>query len=1136
MKQEAINTFSDGLIMDLDPLTTPNTVLTNCLNGTFLTYDGHEFTLQNDKGNGRVETAYLPQGYVPIGMKEYGGIVYVVSYNPLRNESQVGCFPSPERNLSADELFGQDNGFRVTDTDFKGSNFPTKGYEYSYQRVDILPPDYVLQPGDEFVIQIQTEDNLDQLLTWYGTPDIRKYITIHLAVIDTEGNITYIEEELLQYKDTEYWMTRYNGETVDDYRANTKYQIFKHKTSGNLALIVELESIDTFELSRKIVSHRTTSNNKNPDGSIIANDSTYDVTWSVVAETSSLVNLRGVKFDYTLDNSTTGTRYITASNNAASFSGFGFTNQNIINYTVTPYTQFGLLEGLARSGGIVFETLGTGFCKLTEWKYYVRNDDIMINWGLDTDPLDEEIISRVTFSFYDFTVGQTYTNEYICKNRENYNGNFIDTLVFGHAKGAQPNYNKSTLTLSKDNFYFVTIKVHFLTKDGQVPPDDGIIQGGTKRFYRFLYTTPIFNEYYFDIDMTDFKVLEPGGQVTLDLVKGEGSSLEITPAIVTNDSDRTAAQLGSPPTKGYWEGKKVSTFTGRDVYNVELGVTNIANYFGEFNPESVGGTLSLDSVSIDGNPTYIGDIDDAILEKLALTKNEGESTDEDNYDLSFNPILETTENPDGSTSFQVAFDTVGRRGKVTRKIYATYQSEDGSVQGYILTPYFVRDDYVEGGALTNYADLSKRIGADMTYYNGGIRINGSIAGGGKNAGYLSYRASVSGNTAGSETEGYEKEYTGLSGMQKTHLDALIASRYSNFPTTVVLAGAAENGGQNGAIRLRANYQTNNINGNWPDPVSGSGKYYVSNYCDWMLVAWKTSTVLSGTVTPKYQFVNFGWKRGLNYDQYPSRTGVTGMAEAIGQVMSKLHLAQWRSSGYTIYYADLIGAHGQFNNDFTYSITADYGLTGQAVFRYFDIYSNTYRDFTRSAVQALLISKGLITSADIDTDFFNNIPADDAFNFQGDLGHTETISTGSEISMQDLFSAYQNSYSNITVPSEGRIIDPTGKTTDANGNALSRGYVYLQDSNGNYYRSQDYAGKSITWINGYGSQIYKHIFTVSSTSSTATSSTEDIHPILATTEAGTAWEYNVGGGSNPVTDMTAIRTVYFSDTHRPWTLS
>ena len=97
MKQEATNTFGDGMIMDLNPLTTPNNVLTSALNATMITYNGNEFVLQNDMGNGRVETAYLPSGYVPVGIKEYGGIFYICVYDCTSNHlNGIYTYPSPD--------------------------------------------------------------------------------------------------------------------------------------------------------------------------------------------------------------------------------------------------------------------------------------------------------------------------------------------------------------------------------------------------------------------------------------------------------------------------------------------------------------------------------------------------------------------------------------------------------------------------------------------------------------------------------------------------------------------------------------------------------------------------------------------------------------------------------------------------------------------------------------------------------------------------------------------------------------------------------------------------------------------------------------------------------------------------------
>ena len=104
MKNEVINSFAEGLVSDLNELNTPNKVMTDALNATLITFNGNEFSLQNDMGNAKVGTAYLPQGYVPVGMKEHGGIIYVASHNPDTGRGQIGCFPSPQ------ELWSDEDG------------------------------------------------------------------------------------------------------------------------------------------------------------------------------------------------------------------------------------------------------------------------------------------------------------------------------------------------------------------------------------------------------------------------------------------------------------------------------------------------------------------------------------------------------------------------------------------------------------------------------------------------------------------------------------------------------------------------------------------------------------------------------------------------------------------------------------------------------------------------------------------------------------------------------------------------------------------------------------------------------------------------------------------------------------------
>lgn len=102
-KQAQINVFTEGLNTDLHPLTTPNNILTDCINGTVITYNGNEFILQNDMGNYKLEKAKLPSDYIPVGVKEYGGIIYIVSYNPIDKLCQIGSYPSPQTLFDSDE-------------------------------------------------------------------------------------------------------------------------------------------------------------------------------------------------------------------------------------------------------------------------------------------------------------------------------------------------------------------------------------------------------------------------------------------------------------------------------------------------------------------------------------------------------------------------------------------------------------------------------------------------------------------------------------------------------------------------------------------------------------------------------------------------------------------------------------------------------------------------------------------------------------------------------------------------------------------------------------------------------------------------------------------------------------------------
>lgn len=100
-KTSQVNTFTGGINTDLHPLLQPNDTLTDCVNGTLITYNGNENMLQNDMGNYELKNAKLPEGYIPMGMREYQGVLYLVLMNPITKKVQIGSYPSPKTDFGS---------------------------------------------------------------------------------------------------------------------------------------------------------------------------------------------------------------------------------------------------------------------------------------------------------------------------------------------------------------------------------------------------------------------------------------------------------------------------------------------------------------------------------------------------------------------------------------------------------------------------------------------------------------------------------------------------------------------------------------------------------------------------------------------------------------------------------------------------------------------------------------------------------------------------------------------------------------------------------------------------------------------------------------------------------------------------
>lgn len=257
----AKSTFGDGLLMDFAPDNTQATCLTHALNATLLTMNGNELSLQNDMGNGRVETAYLPEGYIPVGTCEFGDIIYIVSYNPITNKSQIGCFPSPERNISSKELSGIKTTFNLEEEFTKSTEFGFR--ETISNSVKKVIYDNKLNPGDKFIVHSgDIHDNISRISDYGNKSHIvgafPKQFKINVVAIEDSGKINYLNSDLKWYDDfyiNQESTNNSNKPDIDSYRniLSSGYSVFQSKVSGKLAILIELERIQNFSSTYEVL-------------------------------------------------------------------------------------------------------------------------------------------------------------------------------------------------------------------------------------------------------------------------------------------------------------------------------------------------------------------------------------------------------------------------------------------------------------------------------------------------------------------------------------------------------------------------------------------------------------------------------------------------------------------------------------------------------------------------------------------------------------------------------------------------------------------------------------------------------------------------------------------------------------------
>lgn len=526
-KKQAENAFGKGLVMDAHPMNSDNNTLSNCLNGTLITYNGNEQMLQNDMGNGRVETAFLPPGYVPVGMKEHGGIIYVASYNPITNHGQLGSFPSPERNISSDEMGNP--SLMISDDTFKFN--PITGVDTLYSKLSILD-DNTIRPGDKFALYFTASNSdvskLSDYITNYNN-STNKRLKLSVAVRDNNGNLQDITEDLKTMSNN-YFMENKSG-TDEDLTSleglrrvseDENFNIYKGKLSGELYLIAELATITDYELS-------VSSNYEETDGKGLR---TLKFKGTFNSEVNDIFKGVHISLD---DGDSIVSGYVRGSNGNNHEVNITEVNPDAkLNYSITPILDYARLNSMTKSGILDMSLFGTGKIELNEWRYYndLSNDTLSINWGIQAylrnDDLTSENITDIAFNFFRFENNEfVYETSVSTKQRKNYSGNFIESISYEEVPHGQ--------------MYVVQIEIK-VVYDGNER---------TEYFYKLLYTSEYFNQFYPDTSITDYQEKNIELTIKSDITLEEKNSSTKTGGITQS---QTYTMNQAPNKDSYYDG------------------------------------------------------------------------------------------------------------------------------------------------------------------------------------------------------------------------------------------------------------------------------------------------------------------------------------------------------------------------------------------------------------------------------------------------------------------------------------------------------------------------------------------------------------------------------------------------------
>lgn len=667
-REETTNTFQEGMVMDFNPLVTPNNVLTNCLNGTLLTFNGNEYVLQNDMGNGRVETAFLPEGYVPLGTTELGGIVYIVSYNPLTSKCQIGSFPSPERNITNDELFNPDKEqIKITNSDFK------QGDCIITPIVKKRISDIILHPGDKFIV---CGDCVSQEHVSYYNPSdkfTKEWITFRLATVDNNGRVIYLDN-LKKYKN-DYKDDKGNKHTrfmhikdgvassdqdtnIDQYRkiVGSNYNIFSSKIAGGLYVIGQLEVVDfiqsfTWEVLGIKDPDSSTKGNYVNIGDSDKGKKQYEIRFNIESYSERGNVLSGIKQSH--DEGKTVDVKNTSKQNSFSYTiNYIASETDKIQVEVTPYMPFGNLRYLKQELELDFSYIGSNQIINNIWQYLKQSESVHIKFDINNYFINKPIY-RVKLCFKELPADNSseWDYEYELSPRKSYSGIHVVTIPI------------SSQTIRANSLYKVSIYLDTTGEKYEDPPFTS----------HYLYTNGVFNEYFNSNDSNE----QNFDNVYLPLipsVKLENSVINLSYENKLLEGSSLSSKVQN--TDGYIRGK--TEYSAKGSKNI-----NAVSTF----EDTFDNTFSLEGVDIQNLECQ--EIPSIVVEKSEIINIEGDENIDNTY------IKEQTELDNDNEIFDIKLNNnkLDFDIKLVSPISALSSSRDVTVQHYFAPILYKLDDF-----------------------------------------------------------------------------------------------------------------------------------------------------------------------------------------------------------------------------------------------------------------------------------------------------------------------------------------------------------------------------------------------------------------------------------------------------------